>query len=556
MFESRETTVAGFLVDRLAQAGIGHCFGVPGDFNLVLLDAIVAHPEVEWVGNANELNAAYAADGYARCRGAAALVTTFGVGELSAINGLAGSYAEYVPVLQVVGAPSRSAKRARAILHHTLGDGDFDHFSRIHAEVTVARAWLTPENAADEIDRVIGEMLFERRPGYVVLPSDVVNTPVETAPPLVAREPWVDLKQLADFTAHANRLLRDAKRPAVLADFLVDRFGARDALRAILCGSGFAYATMLLGKALLDESSGNFVGTYVGAASEPAVRDVVEGADVLIAAGILLTDVLTAGFTQRLQTERMIELHPFHAKIAGREYTGVPMLEAFRALGSVLDVSRPSREIRTTLPRAAAELSTTTRLTQAAFWEAAQQFLRPGDIVVAEQGTAFFGLGPKRCPADTLFLGQPLWGSIGYALPAAFGAGTALPGRRLVVFVGDGSAMMTVQEIGSMLRDGLNPIIFLLNNEGYTVERAIHGPEQPYNDIPRWDWTAVPQAMGPGRNHRGMRVETAGELQLALREVDQADTLVMLEVVLPRHDVPELLAKITNGVASINGSEA
>src|SRR5260370_9310371 len=139
MSELQGVTVARYLIDRLAESGVRHCFGVQGELNLVFLDAVIAHPQVEWVGNANELNAAYAADGYARCRGVAALVTTFGVGELSAINGLAGSYAEYVPVLQVVGAPSRSAKRTRAVLHHTLGDADFDHFRRMPAAGTLPR---------------------------------------------------------------------------------------------------------------------------------------------------------------------------------------------------------------------------------------------------------------------------------------------------------------------------------------------------------------------------------------------------------------------------------
>lgn len=89
-------TVSTYLLDRLSELGIEHIFGVPGDYNLAFLDDVIAHENVEWIGNCNELNAAYAADGYARIKGIAALITTFGVGELSAINGIAGSYAENV----------------------------------------------------------------------------------------------------------------------------------------------------------------------------------------------------------------------------------------------------------------------------------------------------------------------------------------------------------------------------------------------------------------------------------------------------------------------------
>jgi indolepyruvate decarboxylase len=169
-----------------------------------------------------------------------------------------------------------------------------------------------------------------------------------------------------------------------------------------------------------------------------------------------------------------------------------------------------------------------------------QCFLRPGDVIVADQGTCSFGIGPKRLPADVLMLVQPLWGSIGYAVPAAFGAGTALPGRRLIVLTGDGAAQMTAQEIGAMLRDGLQPFILLVNNDGYTVERAIHGPEQSYNDIPRWNWGMLPQALGSDRRSLSLRAATLEAFDRALAEAENADALVLLEVVLPKQDVPAL----------------
>ena len=136
--------VGNYLLDRLAELGVNHLFGVPGDFNLQFLDDVLAHPDISWVGNANELNAGYAADGYARIRGVGALLTTYGVGELSAINATAGSYAENVPVIHIVGAPSLAAQNAHLRMHHTLGDGDFQHFVRMAAEVSAATAVLQP----------------------------------------------------------------------------------------------------------------------------------------------------------------------------------------------------------------------------------------------------------------------------------------------------------------------------------------------------------------------------------------------------------------------------
>jgi indolepyruvate decarboxylase len=548
------------LVNRLTEIGIRHLFGVPGDFNLVFLDAVVAHPRVRWIGNANELNAAYAADGYARCRGAAALLTTFGVGELSAINGLAGSYAEYLPVLQIVGAPSTRSQQRREVLHHTLGNGEFRQFSRMHEEITVARAHLTADNAIEEIDRVISEMLLHRRPGYIVLPTDVSNTLIAAAAPLQLTQPRCDSRQLAAFRAHAWKLLAASTSTAVLCDFLVDRFAAADALQKLISQRGLSYATMLLGKGMLDDSSANFIGTYVGAASEDGICETIEQADTLIAAGVLFTDVLTAGFSHRIRLDRLIDLQPFHARVAGKEYRDIPLRTALLELSEIVAaLPRPCvRPARAAVEGCApsCEAAESTRLTQRDLWNRIQRFLRAGDVVVAEQGTSFFGIGPKRLPANVKFLGQPLWGSIGYAIPAAFGAGTALPGRRLIVLVGDGSALMSAQEIGTMLRDGLKPIVILLNNHGYTVERAIHGAQQLYNDIPHWDWQLLPRALGAGCRSLSLRVSTIEELNRALAEADDSDSLVMLEVILSKDDVPELLATITRGVAAVNGSAA
>lgn len=104
-------TVADYIADRLAELHIKDVFGVPGDFNLEFLDHITGHDALHWVGNANELNAGYVADGYARMNGIGALVTTFGVGELSAINAIAGSFSENVPVVRTLSAPRRRMRR-------------------------------------------------------------------------------------------------------------------------------------------------------------------------------------------------------------------------------------------------------------------------------------------------------------------------------------------------------------------------------------------------------------------------------------------------------------
>lgn len=206
-------TIGDYLLDRLVDCGIDRLFGVPGDYNLQFLDRVIAHSALGWVGCANELNAAYAADGYARIKGAGALLTTYGVGELSALNGIAGSYAEHIPVLHIVGAPSTGAQQRGELLHHTLGDGDFRHFARMSEQITCSRALLTAGNACHEIDRVLRDMLTHHRPGYLMLPADVARAAaIAPAQRLLVEPAPADENQLAGFCEHASRLLRGSRR--------------------------------------------------------------------------------------------------------------------------------------------------------------------------------------------------------------------------------------------------------------------------------------------------------------------------------------------------------
>ena len=137
----------------------------------------------------------------------------------------------------------------------------------------------------------------------------------------------------------------------------------------------------------------------------------------------------------------------------------------------------------------------------------------------SEQGTAYFGISDVRLPQGVTSYGQPMWGWIGYTLPASLGAAIASPDKRSVLLVGDGSALLTIQEIAVMIQEQINPVIVLINNDGYTVERAIHGEHQSYNDIPKCNWQLIPQAFGAtDENSLIIKVETAGELKSALEK--------------------------------------
>jgi pyruvate decarboxylase len=194
---TRIISLAKYLFTRLKQQGVREVYGVPGDYTLKAIDHL-KQSGLQWISNCNELNAGYAADGSARITGLGALFTTYGVGELSAINAIAGSYAEHVPVVHVVGSPARKLQESGAILHHSLGDGKNGVFREMHEKVTVACSALWDERTAPQvIDDSIVKCLRESRPVYIDItcdlvpaqvPEDRLEDPLKVEP--TVRLPW------------------------------------------------------------------------------------------------------------------------------------------------------------------------------------------------------------------------------------------------------------------------------------------------------------------------------------------------------------------------------
>src|ERR1700733_838131 len=250
-------TVIQHVLSRLREIGITDIFGVPGDYAFAVNDAICNDPDLHWIGWCNELNAAYAADGYARVRGVGALCTTFGVGELSAINGIAGAYAEHLPIFHLVGTPNISTQAARALMHHTLGNGEYEVFRRMSEPVVCASAVMTPQNVAYETERLIYEALYHRRPVYMAFPADLANMPVVgDVPPVPAT--GSDPAQLAAAAEAIIARLGAAKTACVLPGVLIARAGLTSELQSLIEVSGLPFATMFMDKTVLDEQHASY----------------------------------------------------------------------------------------------------------------------------------------------------------------------------------------------------------------------------------------------------------------------------------------------------------
>src|SRR5262252_6651977 len=298
---TQRMTIGDFLLRRLEEAGVHHLFGVPGDYNVELLQQLQDAGTLKWIGTTGELNASYAADGYARLNGLGALLVTNGVGALSAINGVAGSYSEHVPVICIAGSiPLRSVERGLG-MHHTMADGSYDHFLDAFAHVTAAFARLTPRNSATEIDRLILIAWREKRPVYMELPSDIAYLDIEVpADPLTLADPPSDPERLRSCIDAIAARLSAAKSPAILVDADADRFGVASELMGLAEKMQVPIAVINAAKSVIDETFPHYLGIYIGKPSEPHVREAIETSDCLLAIGYRPLEVTTGDFSATL----------------------------------------------------------------------------------------------------------------------------------------------------------------------------------------------------------------------------------------------------------------
>jgi indolepyruvate decarboxylase len=548
-----DCTVGEYLLTRLKQLGVDHLFGVPGDFVLAFFNQVL-QSDVRYVGTCSELNAAYAADGYARLKGIGAFATTYAVGDLSALNGVAGAFAERVPVVAITGAPATAHFRTRPLLHHTLGDYHIPR--RIYEHVTVASTHLGDgETAPAEIDRVLTACLVHQQPVYISLPTDVARMRCAAPRPFVLPGPAPsDPAALEEALDEAVAMLDGASRPVIVGDVELIRFRLQAAFARLVERTGLPYATMMLGKTVLDENHPQFIGLYQGVLSRPYVRQRIETADCVLTVGALMTDVNTGGFTVQLSGAKTISANIRTVKIRHHSYADVDLKDFLLGLAerlsrrdpARLDVQRASEGC---VHRRAAgyRVQPARPLTIGRFFDRAGLFLSRDSVVIAESGVALFSAAETCMPEGTTFLGQMFYQSIGYTVGATVGACLAAPDRRVVLFVGDGAFQVTCQELSTIIRIGLKPIIFLLNNGGYTIERVIC--DRPYNDIQPWKYHRLVDVFGTGM---AFDVRTEGELEEALARAAAADSVVFIEVHTDRLDSSESLKRAGATVARTN----
>ena len=542
-----KTTVGNYLLSRLKELNIEHIFGVAGDFNLGFVTQIHACDGIEWVPTCNELNGSYAADGYARIKGAGAVLTTFGVGELCTVNGVAGAYAEHVALVNIVGIPTTDQQSRGEFTHHTFADGRFDIYPAIFKHVTVDQAILTHEDPGSEIDRVLTLCWQQKRPVYIALPKDLQSFEIEARiKPLNLAYPSSSKDALLEIISRVVNLVTNAKSPVILVDMKAQRFHMQKMILDFLNKTGLPFATMNMGKSVIDESHPGFIGIYSGkCSSSDSVRQQIENSDCVIAFGLVLSDLNTGEFSAQINLNTSIEIQNDSVRIQQAIYNNVYFNEAIPAITQGLANYRHQGEFvsyQTQQTFQAKDIS----IKQSRFWSQVATHLSKNQIILADMGTSICGALTMTTQENTDFICGFLWCSLGYTVAATLGACLAAPDKQVMLFIGDGGFQMTAQEISTIQRHNLSPLVFLLDNNGYTIERIGSGDVNSVDaEIQHWDYMKLPHIFAD--NAYTAKVKTETELETAIADFKRNDNkLGFIQVIMESSDCPELLLQLLN----------
>lgn len=604
--------LGNYLFKRLLSIGIKSIFGVPGDFNLPLLEHLYDTEYVSklrWIGGCNELNSAYSADGYSRYTdNISCVITTYGVGELSAINAISGSFAENVKVLHIVGIPSlkilNDPIKKNQNLHHLVPSmnnfninkpNHFIYHDMVNDKISCSTNILNDINTAtDIIDNCIMDIYKYSRPGYLFIPSDLSDMLVSNKNLLLKKTITLNDSLSLDnsnlFQSHINDLtkliltkLYQSKSPTIIGDLLIDRFNGNKQINKLIDMTQIRNYSTPLSKSIIDESNLNYMGLYNGCQSNSHVIKNFENSDLYLHFGIFSNEVNNGYYTYNYNSKNSIVFQLNHEYLNiieykdGKEISNVLHKDVhfIHILNNMLKDIDTSK-LQFNYPEKIKPISVKdtiedndSLITQESLGKMFPKFLNPGDVLVADTGAFQFSIRDFILPTQFKYITQGFYLAIGAALPIALGVGTAMQDYplnhitdkknlhnyqpRLILCEGDGAAQMTIQELSTMIREKISINIFLWNNDGYTIERAIMGPTRSYNDIAAWDWCALLNAFGDVNNKTTRSSKLSSNKELfdklkTLQDKDNNKSIEFIEVLLGKVDYPPQLQQMIDDI--------
>eukprot|EP01038_Epipyxis_sp_PR26KG_P012492 gene12492-16758_t len=566
--QSNHVTIGSYLAQRLVEAGLSHYFTVPGDYTLGLLDELLKEPKLSMISCCNELNAGYAADGLSRATNKiSAICVTYMVGGLSALNAVAGAYSDNIPLFVISGGPNSNDGHERHIIHHSIGEIELYQQSKCYDNFVVKSFSIRhPDDAARMIDESIALCVTHKLPVYLELPVNLATFKID-APTPMSKLTDIHVRksdQIAMDAAAAVILncISASVKPVLVAGVKLRAADAKCELVKLADSLQCGVAVMPDAKSLFPESHSCFMGRYWGGISSQCVIEIVSSSDLVLYVGPVFNDYNTVGWTEKIWIDKTIIFGEDYVNVCGRRYNNVYMKDILTLLANMITTPKTMslnnfRRYYDAVPHLKVLLpNPCTMLSLKYLMQCIQQSLTSQTSIIAETGDSWF-IGEKlHIPDGCQYHVQMQYGSVGWSVGALLGVGLAWrdvqPNRKIMALIGDGSFQMSAQELSTIIRYNINATIFLINNDGYTVDVQIH--DGPYNDIAKWDYSGIMNIFSNGvkKNGQSYKVKTCGELLDAMKKSEALTGVTLIEVLLPRDDCTAELLEWSNHVAVAN----
>ncbi|TAL29726.1 MAG: indolepyruvate/phenylpyruvate decarboxylase, partial [Alphaproteobacteria bacterium] len=531
------------LLHALKEAGARALFGIPGDYVLPFFEIIEKSRILPLYTFSHEPAVGYAADAAARYgAGVGVAVVTYGAGALSMVNAAACAWAERSPLVIISGAPGTNEHDQGLLLHHQIRQSGSQ--LRIFEELTCARTVIDdPAKAPKEIARVLRAALRHSRPVYIELPRNVVQAACQT--PQLRQSESYDETAAQDCARTIGRLLAGAKKPAILADVEVRRFGLEEAVAALAEQAGIPLMTTFMGKGMFAGRGTACLGTYLGAAGDPVLSDIIENADCLLMLGVIACDTNLGMAGKKIDLANAVRMNEGCTHAGGRKFENVGLASLIYALQKILPArvgERPRLPISAAAKTPMLEGARPLVADDIAGIINAQLENAPRMPLAVDVGDCLFiSMGVRDVP----LLASGYYATMGFGVPAGLGV-QAATGERPLIIVGDGGFQMTGWELLNCARSGLDPVVLVLNNGGWGMLKQMD-PQAGYVLRDNISYAALAEMLGGV----GYRAATPGELATYLKTAfGRRGRFQMIEAVLPRGEVSTTLKQYVAALRS------
>lgn len=534
--------VGKFVIERLENAGVKHVFGLPGDFVLDFYKDIWNSSKINVVNCTDEAHAGFAADACARVNGIGCVVVTYSVGASKVINAVQCAYAERSPLIVISGAPGMNERNEPFLLHHLVRH--FNSQKKMFDEITCASVVLDSSMTAGyEVDRAFEALHYYKRPIYIEIPRDIAkqNLTYDVYKQGTPKSPETDPENLAESLKEVKEFLAHSEKPAILAGVEISRYKLSEQLVRFAEKNNIPVVTNLLSKSIINEKHPLFAGIYFGSGSLENTRKIVEESDCLLIFGDVHTDMTLCFRPARFDKRQVVWANVESLKVRNHAFANIQFLDFCKCLfkhegeKKLNNFDYNQKTISEFLPN-------DKKITSDRLFEKINSILDKNKAICADIGDSLFGSMNLTLNYHQ-FLSPAYYMTMGCAIPYALGLQTCFPNIRPIVIVGDGAFQMSCTELSTIVDKKMNPIVFVLNNDGYTTERKLLDGE--FNDIRRWEYHKITEMIGG----KGFLVKTEEDLENAVEQSLDSKSLSVINVLLDRNDISRELKRMTDDLA-------